>query len=201
MPRPRYGGLHPRPLALLCTILRRGTRRRVNYAETGENEELNEMFTQSASISDVFIAKADASDNQEWTVTLKVGNEDLNLEIDSGAMCNVMSKRIAEKFQRVAQITQSDTIINGVSGKPIKAQGKIVLPCVYKGTNRNVEFQVMDTPRNVNLLGRNESVKFGLIMRVNTVKMESDAIIKEYSDVEMFLTSGIKYNTSCFFGY
>lgn len=161
----------------------RGTRRRVNYAETGENEELNEMFTQSASISDVFIAKADASDNQEWTVTLKVGNEDLNLEIDSGAMCNVMSKRIAEKFQRVAQITQSDTIINGVSGKPIKAQGKIVLPCVYKGTNRNVEFQVMDTPRNVNLLGRNESVKFGLIMRVNTVKMESDAIIKEYSDV------------------
>ena len=54
----------------------------------------------------------------------------LALEIDSSAMCNVLSRKSANKFTNIAQIESSDIIINGASGKP-KDHGKITLPYEY----------------------------------------------------------------------
>lgn len=161
----------------------RGIRRRVYCTDAVEDNGLGEMFEQSASVADVFVATSDASENKEWTVAFNVGDKQLPLEIDSGAMCNVLSKQTAEKFTSMAPIVKSDTIINGVSGKQTKAHGKIVLPCEYKGKQSHIEFHVMDTPREINLLGRDDSVKLGLIVRVNIAKVSIDEIIKEYSDV------------------
>ena len=162
---------------------RGGRRRRVNYTEAVEDDNLAEMFGQTASVKDVFVATSGGSD-KNWSVTFNIANTELPLvlEIDSGAMCNVLSRKTANEFNSIAQIEESDIIINGVSGKS-KAHGKITLPCEYKGIARDIEFQVMDTPRNVNLLGRNDSVNFGLIMRVNSVKTEIDHIIEDYNDV------------------
>ena len=158
----------------------------VHYVEeegqSGESD-LSEMFYEHASTHDVFTVE---SDNQQqdcsWNVIFKVGQIDLNLEIDSGAMCNVLSKSTAEQF-KFTKIQPSNVTINGVSGKQFKAYGKIRLPCMYKGTKHNLEFQVLDTPRNINLLGREDAVKLKLIIRVNNVKVATESIIKEFDDV------------------
>ncbi|KAH3774216.1 hypothetical protein DPMN_175591 [Dreissena polymorpha] len=41
----------------------------------------------------------------------------------------------------------------------------------------------MSTPRGINLLGRDDSVDFGLIMRIHTARLETESIIEKYSDV------------------
>lgn len=131
--------------------------RRVHYAGTDgdsvENENLGEMFEQCVNVQDVFSTKTSARNDPDWNVNLV-------LEIESGAMCNVLSMETAERFEKFSSISSSDIIINGLSGKQIKSSGKITLPCNYKGLKRDIMFQVIDTPRNVNLLGREDSVNF-----------------------------------------
>lgn len=126
--------------------------------KVGDND-FSEMFKQCATVQGVFVANVDTLKNkaeQDWKVKFKIDDADLLLEIDSGAMCNVLSKNTAEKFRSVFPIKQSDTIINGVSGKQMKAFGKITLPCEYKGVRTNIVFQVIDTPRNMHLFGRED---------------------------------------------
>ena len=47
--------------------------------------------------------------------------------------------------------------------------GLIMLPCKYKGQVYNLEFEILDGIRNLNLLGRCDAVRMGLIARVNVV--------------------------------
>ena len=165
----------------------RGSYRNVHHAEDEapcDVGAMGDMFDTQASVSDVFTADIGEEKDSDWSVKFAVGKSILELEIDSGAACNVLSRATAEKLQsHNAKILRSNAVINGVSGQQIKAYGQITLPCMYKGTRRKLTFQVLDTIKNVNLLGRDDSVKLGLIMRVNSVKTETESLIKEFSDV------------------
>lgn len=88
-------------------------------------------------------------------------------------------------FRYIAELQHSDTIIKGVCGKPVKAQGEIILPCTYKSVTYNAEFRVLDTTRNVNLLGRTDSTRFGLIARINNIKLHvtTEELLHEFRDV------------------
>jgi len=161
----------------------RGGQRRVNYTEAQE-DQVEEMFNQfeHADVNDVFIATS-SEDNHEWSANLKIGCKTIKFEIDSGAMCSVMSYGTAKLFEKVAPITRSDVIISGVNGPAVKALGMITLLCEHKNIKRSVNFQIMNTPRGINLLGRDDSVDFGLIMRIHTARLETESIIEKYSDV------------------
>ncbi|KAH3849695.1 hypothetical protein DPMN_092098 [Dreissena polymorpha] len=142
------------------------------------------MFNQfeHADVNDVFIATS-SEDNYEWSANLKIGCKTVKFEIDSGAMCSVMSYGTTKPLEKVAPITRSDVIISGVYGPAVKALGMITLLCEHKNIKRSVNFQIMNTPRGINLLGRDDSVDFGLIMRIHTARLETESIIKKYSDV------------------
>lgn len=53
----------------------------------------------------------------------------------------------------------------------MKSCEQISLPCKDKDTKRLVSFQVIDNPRLWLLLGRKDSILFGLITRVNSVNV------------------------------
>lgn len=119
------------------------------------------MFDQ-CQVQDVFTLKTNSGHSDiDWTAELNVAGKNLSFEIDSGARCNILSKQTADLFKPVSRIKISDIIINGVSGVPIKSYGKITLPCVYKNTQKDIEFQVIE--RNLNILGRDDSTSLGLI--------------------------------------
>ncbi|KAH3721375.1 hypothetical protein DPMN_064298 [Dreissena polymorpha] len=96
-------------------------------------------------------------------------------------MCSVMPYGTAKLFEEVAPITRSDAIICGVNGPAVKALRMITLLCEYKNIKRLVNFQIMNSPRGINLLGRDDSVDFGLIIRIHTARLVT--IIEKYSDV------------------
>lgn len=164
-----------------------------NVHDANDSHDLSEMFDQCTT-QDVFtidvqnVHNADI-DPDDWSVTMDVCGKPLHLQIDSGASCNVVSLSTLLNLNLCAKITPSDVIISGVSGNKVRAYGCIRLPCRYKSVRLDVDFQVIDnTHKNVNLLGRTDSVKFGLIARVNTVTKQKcstadDDLLSEYSDV------------------
>ena len=153
--------------------------------QRNENVAAVEDIFEQCTIQDVFTAKTNDMSNSdnEWNVTLHVRGQKLQLELDTGARCNVLSKATAEKFTPISLIEKSDVIINGVSGKQFKAYGQISLPCSYKGIEKIVDFQVIESQRPLHLLGRDECVRFGLIARVNNVENAAQTIKREFADV------------------
>ncbi|KAH3865124.1 hypothetical protein DPMN_028163 [Dreissena polymorpha] len=78
---------------MFTSIINCGGQRRVNYTEAQE-EQVEEMLNQfeHADVNDVLIATS-SEDNHEWSANLKIGCKTVRFEIDSGAMCIVMSYR------------------------------------------------------------------------------------------------------------
>ena len=124
--------------------------------------------------------------NSEWVVIVNVDNNALALEIDTGARCNVISLNSVNKLGFTSSIQSSNIRINGVHGNVEKAYGVVTLPCVYKGQRYHLDFQVLKGKKDINLLGRIDCVKLGLIARVNCVSVNNEsskAIVNEYKDV------------------
>jgi len=176
--------------------------RRVHYAQDddrvehyGRNEEFydgdKEVFEMcdmfdtmycEFDVSDVNVAAEDVSD---FNAILDVNGKPLSVELDTGARCNILSRKSLEKLSVRYQMKPSSLYIRGVHGKCVKAIGAVTLPCTYKGVLRNVEFQILDGSKEINLLGRTDCVNFGLIARINQVNVRnpSEEIVKQYKDV------------------
>ena len=116
--------------------------------------------------------------HSDWSVSFNVKGIDYKLEIDTG--CNVITKTIAQKLRAIAPIRDSKTQINGISGHLVPSQ-EIILPCRYKGQLMNLMFQVIDSP--ICLLGRPDTVRYGLIKRVNAVTPSIKDLIGSFNDV------------------
>jgi hypothetical protein len=116
---------------------------------------------------------------------MRVQGKDLKLEIDSGAKnCNILSLKTLKEMGIEHNIESSNVCISGVHSEAQKAFGKVTLKCNYKGISENVEFQVLND-RRVDILGRQDSVKFGLIARVHAAVGQTgcEGLVKKYDDV------------------
>ena len=119
---------------------------------SADDSEISDLFNSCAG-EDVFNVDIEQSTNDEWKARLSVNENDLLVEIDSGARCNVLSKKTADSLMNISTLKPSNILINGVSGTAVKALGQMTLPCSYKGITRDITFQVMKTSKSVNILG------------------------------------------------
>jgi len=137
----------------------------------------------SCAVEDVFKVDIKQSTNDEWKARISVNGNDLLVEIDSSARCNVLSKKTAESFMNISTLKPSYILINGVSGTAVKALGQMTLPCTYKSITRDITFRVMNTSKSVNILGRDDCSKFNMITSVHRLDLDTEKIVSEYSDV------------------
>ena len=121
--------------------------------------------------------------NNDWNVQMYVKNSPLKMEIDTGASCNVLSLGTLNSLGVKYDLQQNNVFIKGVHGQSVKSVGRVSLPCTYKGVTNDVQFQVLDGKRCINLLGRYDCVRFGPIARVHRTEAESNKFLTIYSDV------------------
>lgn len=170
---------------------------RVHYPDCQEPDpDVCDIFDQSivqqcytAFMEESFASIHISSADNDWTVTFEIQGSQypLELEIDSGARCSIISKAIAQRFTSIASVCESGTVTNGVCGNPTKVHGEITLPCKYGTVLRNITFRILDTPKQISLLGRSDCLRFGggppsneLSALAKTVQMvigETNAII------------------------
>ncbi|XP_035232918.1 uncharacterized protein LOC118204730 [Stegodyphus dumicola] len=80
------------------------------------------------------------SDNKEekWTVDVNVNKSKLNLQLDTGAMCNVISKSKVKLLNAPIQKSEIERLVT-FSGNKMDTLGKVVLNCQYGKNNYVVE--------------------------------------------------------------
>lgn len=138
----------------------------------------------NADISDDHFVKDSCLKPDDFNVTFSVQGKSILLEIDTAAQCNVLSLDTIRKLGLMHQIQSSHILINGVHNKSKKVFGCIKLVCMYKQRQTHLTFQILDTQKTVNLLGRHDATRLGLIARVHTVRTDNCAqLIDQFKDV------------------
>ena len=156
-----------------------------NQSGLGHNvlfqENLHGALVQNVNIADCEL--------DEWNVHVNVLVDNrpprsLKLEIDTGARCNVMSLKTAQELGLMCLLRNNEMFVGGIHGKAVKAMGCITVPCRYKGDVHNMTFEVLDGAKRIDLIGRPDIRKFGLVTRVNNVSSgPCGDIVSRFSDV------------------
>ena len=162
--------------------------RKVHSHEAEEKQR--EKNTDSES-DDFFIGAINAQDeNKEWTTSLKIDNKNVKFKIDTGAECNVMSKKTYEDLTKT-RLEKSRFHLGAFGEQKLETIRKFSTVCTYPKKYWPIEFQVVnrDVP---NILGLTTCLELNLVKRVltidendctkSTVLLESD-IFEQYNDV------------------
>lgn len=129
----------------------------------------NELDSDSETDMELFVDAVNAKRNKEWSVELTIVDTetDVKFKLDTGAECNVISKRLIGD----QRITKSKVKLTSYFGHSIRPIGKCVLLCGYKSKFYPLEFQVVDTEVTP-VLGLDSCSELELIRRVAKIEEE-----------------------------
>ena len=100
-------------------------------------------------LSECFIDIIEKSNTNIWKTELTVNDKPLICKIDTGAQCNVISKKLYDKLQlsEVAKLEKVKSKLVAFSGNELRVLGQITVVAEYKYKNKFVpiKFHVVDT--------------------------------------------------------
>ena len=140
-----------------CGILGGKTVHAVAESEGSDDED--DLLTFSVDSSD------ECPSQDEWHVSFKIADTNVNFKIDSGADCNVISKSLFDRLPvDPKQARQCKAKLKVYDGRRITPSGKVSLTCEYKGKFTVIDFVLVeqDLP---SILGLKSSLDLGLIKR------------------------------------
>lgn len=107
-------------------------------------------------------------DDKNWIESIKIGNINVDMKLDSGAQCNVLPKRIANKIGAQLYTSQTKRIIT-YSGHNIDVAGELKTSAIIRSKKVDLKFIVVKedvTP----VLGKASCESSGLIMRIKEIR-------------------------------
>jgi hypothetical protein len=160
-----------------------------NYAEypTLQNSE-TDFDEQHIGSTERHVNSLQYQKDVDWTIQVLVQNSLLNLKVDTGAQCNVLSMKTLQSITKSyqPQIYQSPIVLKTFGGNRIKTVGQVNLDVKFRDQHYSILFQVVDTDVP-SLLGLKDCQRLELFKQVNTVnsfKSENpEEIVKNYPDL------------------
>ena len=104
----------------------------------------------------------------------------MNVQLDTGAKCNIISHRVFKTLSRVSdkKMTKSRARLTSYSGHHIKTLGTTNVTCVCKNVEYNVQFFMTEMDSTA-ILGVEACQRLGLIERLCSISVD---ITEEYAD-------------------
>lgn len=165
----------------------RKSEKKVHEMREEENEDSDELFLGSIEVMQAYVVPVDTvsmqQESQKWKQELKINDCMLNLKLDTGAECNVLSVKDFRKVANERALLKSSCKLVTYSGHTMEPKGKAILKCDYKGNECHLEFQVVerDSPA---ILGRDACSRLGLVKRVYKLERNDNTdILSEYQDL------------------
>lgn len=160
----------------------------VNVDNCSENNSDSDDFLFLGSID----LNVNSVNTSKWTQDLTIDDMQVNFNIDTGAMCNVISLATIKLVERERELKPSLAPLKSYSGHKMTTNGTITLPCKLGSNMYSVIFHVVDKDVKP-VLGADTCEHMGLVKRVHRVdpieieKCPSDNIPpdiqKEYGDI------------------
>jgi hypothetical protein len=115
-------------------------KRHVHGVEEEESEESDsELYVGS-------VGTTDAIKKNEWYEDVKIAEKTVNVQLDTGARCNVISIKDLQRLGINTNIKKPEAQLKSYSGHVITTKGVTILPCEYKRKTYQVKFHVVDIP-------------------------------------------------------
>ena len=123
--------------------------KKVNALEDVEqgDTDTDDMFLATECISNI------KSKGLKWFVHLRLNKKKQACQLDTGATCNVMSRKIKEKLSPRTALQQSTTKLKLYSGETMLSQGRFHTECVIRGKKHDLVFEVVETQQEPLLSG------------------------------------------------
>ncbi len=127
------------------------------------------------------------AEQEEGFVTLHINKTPIEVKVDTGAKCNVMSQTTFERIATNAQPVEQESTPNLVAYGGGETKGLVTLLCSLKGQSHSLPFFLVDQEVQP-LLGFRACLDMGIVMmspHVHLVSMESgtEQILKDYKDL------------------
>ena len=125
--------------------------------------------------------------SDDWTIKSIIYDNEIQMQIDTGARCNVISQNVLKQMKIKTALKKTDSKLRSYSGHTIKPLGSIKLPCYFNNNIYEIEFQVIEQNATT-ILGSETCQKIGLIRRRYNVEKsvkntDNSDIQNEYSDL------------------
>ena len=131
---------------------------------------------------DMFIGMIQANSNlEDWKTTILLNKQKTTFKIDTGAQCNVISKR---QYNQICNkpLLPSHARLVAFGGTPLHPCGKAIIPCQYKNKQYAIEFEIID--QNIpSILGLRACTEMNLIQRIEAIDTQIPESLSKYSDV------------------
>ena len=169
-------------------------RKGINSLEDYDNDSTSSDYSDYDSCDSDLVYVKMLSDEQEinrisddWTVKSIIYDNEILMQIDTGARCNVISQNVLKQMKIKTALKKTESKLRSYSGHTIKPIGSIRLPCYFNNNIYEIEFQVIEQSAPT-ILGSETCQKVGLVQRMYNLdnpvdNVDSSDIEKEYSDL------------------
>ena len=119
-------------------------------------------------------------------------NHSLDLKLDTGAKCNVLSKSVITNLDSSIQLKRTNTRLVSYTGNVLGVEGTVILPVHYKDKQYSLEFCVVNKPVQA-ILGLRACEEMKLIQRIEEMSETSVKAECEFFNVyeDVFSTSSV----------
>uniref|UniRef100_A0A1B0CZ21 RNA-directed DNA polymerase n=1 Tax=Phlebotomus papatasi TaxID=29031 RepID=A0A1B0CZ21_PHLPP len=140
--------------------------------KSSESDEDDSDSDGSEEIQKVW-ALSESKNSDQWKVTLECQGRKFQAKIDTGAECNVISRRILRGMDNLKIMPSRVKKLVAYNGGVIEVLGKVKLPCEIKGRKHEFWFQVIKGPKKTILDGKS-AIQAGLLARIDDLKACQD---------------------------
>ncbi len=119
-------------------------------------------------------------------------NHSLDLKLDTGAKCNVLSKSVITNLDSSIQLKRTNTRLVSYTGNVLGVEGIVILPVHYKDKQYSLEFCVVNKPVQA-ILGLRACEEMKLIQRIEEMSETSVKAECKFFNVyeDVFSTSSV----------
>jgi hypothetical protein len=132
------------------------------------------------------------STDDKWNITVDILNRSLEIKLDTGAKCNMLSKSVITILDSSIQLKRTHTRLVSYTGNILGVEVTIILPVHYKSKQSLPEFYVVNKPVQA-ILGLRACEEMKFTQRIEEMSKTSVKAECEFFNVyeDVFSTSSV----------
>ena len=112
-----------------------------------------------------------------WYETLKISNQPIRFQFDTGAKCNVMPTKIFSQLKLDVIKTKPNTSLRSYSGHIITPKYVVKIPCMFKTSTNDIKFYIVDI-NTTPVLGAKTCSDLGLVKRMYSIQSNENELFE-----------------------
>ena len=160
--------------ASVCMSTPKGSKQKLQGRHSAHSVDTLDVSDDHDSLagSATFLGSLHSASTSDWSVTLRFCGVEVPFKIDTGADVSIITASTYLNLLEQPPLAPASPMI-GPDGAAIACSGRFTTTATYKADDFAITLNVIESSTPANLLSRADSVRLGLVQRVNTASQQS----------------------------